>query len=174
MQDLTQKKAYKGLDSQRLHPIRLLPAAKGLDKGVILWSVLKCEARKSSGKPIYEGKMKAGNTPFRNPAEARPVDVLQQFMSIFATSGWLNQNLRIKHRDRRCRIFCSESQFIAYRINDNCGISKGIPGWPVYMGNHDHVIEDSEMSAFESTEPRIHDWLRRISDGYFEIILRGL
>jgi hypothetical protein len=101
--------------------------------------------------------MKAGNIPFRNPAEARPVDDLQQFVSVFATRVWLNQNLRIKQRDRRCRIFCSESQFIAFRINDNCGISTGIPGWPVCIVNHVHVIEDSEMSTFESTEPRVYD-----------------
>jgi hypothetical protein len=114
--------------------------------------------------------MKAGNTPFRDPAEKKPMDVLQKFIGVFTSKGWLNQTLRIKYRDRRYRIFCSERTFFAYRINDHCGVSWGFPGWLVCIVTHDQMIEDSEMSAFTSSEPSAHDWLRCITDGDFELI----
>ena len=98
------------------------------------------------------------------------MDVLQKFVGVFASKGWLNQTLRIKHHDRRYRICCSEREFFAYRINDHCGVSPGFPGWPVCIVTHDQIIEDSDMSAFASTEPSAHDWLRCIAEGDFELI----
>ena len=114
--------------------------------------------------------MKAGNTSFRDPQEKKPMDVFQKFVGVFESKGWLNQTLRIKHRDRRYRICCSEREFFAYRINDHCGVLPGFPGWPVCIVTHDQIIEDSDMSAFASTEPSAHDWLRCIADGDFELI----
>lgn len=114
--------------------------------------------------------MKAGNTPFRDPADTKPIDVLQNFVGVFMHKGWLNHTLRIKHRNKRYRISCSEKQFFAYRINDNCGISPGYPGWPVCIITHDHIIDDATMSAFASTEPSVHDWLRCFNDGDFELL----
>lgn len=114
--------------------------------------------------------MKEGNMPFQDPAEKKPMDVMQKFVDVFASKGWLNQTTRIKHRDKRYRIFCSEREFFAYRINDNCGISPGFPGWPICIVTHDKIIEDSHMSRFPSTEPSAHDWLCCIADGDFELI----
>lgn len=84
--------------------------------------------------------MKEGNTPFQDPVEKKPMDVMQKFIDVFASKGWLKQTIRIKHRDRRYRIFCSEREFFAYRINDNCGISPGYPGWPICIVTHDKII----------------------------------
>ena len=92
--------------------------------------------------------MKAGNGPFHNPDDLTPADVLQKFVDVFAGKGWLNQTLRIMHRERRYRIFCSETKFIAYRINDHCAISWGFPGWAVCIVTDDQIIEDSHMSGF--------------------------
>lgn len=114
--------------------------------------------------------MEAGNIPFKYTAKMRPLEVLQQFVGVFANKGWLNQTLRIKHRDGRYSISCSEKEFIAYRINDNCHISPGFPGWPVCIIDPDRIIEDSEMSEFVSNEPSVHGWLRCIANSDFEII----
>ena len=114
--------------------------------------------------------MGVGNMPFEYTAETRPADILQQFVGVFANKGWLNETIRIKHRDRRYRILCTERVFIAYRINDNWGISPGIPGWAVCIVDHEQIVEDSETSPFASDEPRAHDWLRCIADGDFEAI----
>jgi hypothetical protein len=114
--------------------------------------------------------MKTGNPPFRDPGEKKPMDVLREFVGVFMSKGWLNRELRIKHRDRRYRIFCSERNFFVYRINDNCGVSWGFPGWPVCIVTHEHIIDDSARPACESTGPSAEDWLRCIAGDDFEII----
>jgi hypothetical protein len=121
-------------------------------------------------KRIHEGKMKAKNTTLQDPAEKDPKDALQELVGIFAGKGWLNQTIRIKHRDRRYRIYCSEKEFFAYRINDNCGVSPGFPGWLVCIVTGDHIIDDAKMCAFPSTEPSTRDWVRCITEGDFEFI----
>ena len=115
--------------------------------------------------------MEAGNIPFEFTAEKRPLNILRQFVSVFANKGWLDQTLRIKRRDRKYSIFCSNREFIAYRINDDWGISPGIPGWPVCIIDHNQIIEDSEMSELASNEPSAHDWLHCLANGDFEVIL---
>lgn len=114
--------------------------------------------------------MKAGNPSFRDPREEKPLDVLQKFVGVFKSKGWLDQTLRIKRHGKRYRICCSQKEFFGYRINDHCGVSPGIPGWPVCIVTHDQMIEDSDMSGFSSTEPSASDWLRCIAEGDFEFI----
>ena len=106
----------------------------------------------------------------RDPGERNPMDVLQGFIGLFEGKGWLNQTLRIKHRDRRYRICCSEREFFAYRINDHCGVLPGFPCWPVCVVSHDRIVEDSDFSAVGSSEPSAQDWLCRITKGDFELI----
>ncbi len=108
--------------------------------------------------------------PLEHTGETRPSDVLQQLVGVFAHKGWLNETVRIKHRDRRYRISCTEKAFIAYRANDNWGIPPGVPGWPVCIVDNERIIEDSGMSPFASDEPSAHDWLRCIAGGDFEAI----
>ena len=96
--------------------------------------------------------------------------MLQEFIAIFRSRGWLNQALQIKHREKKYRISCSETGFIAYRVNDYCHISPVIPGWPVCFVTDDHIINDSDMSKFASTEPSALDWLRCIASGDLELI----
>jgi hypothetical protein len=114
--------------------------------------------------------MKTGNTLFRDPVEKKPMDVLQEFVAVFVSKGWLNQTLRIKHQDTRYRVFCSERKFFAYRINDHYGVSWGFPGWPVCIVTHDQIIDDSKMPALASAGPSAHEWLRCIASEDFELI----
>jgi hypothetical protein len=114
--------------------------------------------------------VKAGKITIRDPREKKPMDVLQEFVGIFESKGWLNQTLRIKRRDRRYRICCTEIEFLAYRINDHCSVLPGFPGWSVCMVTHDQIVEDSDMSAFPSSEPSAYDWLRCVTEGDFELI----
>jgi len=114
--------------------------------------------------------MKAGDPALRDPVEKKPTDVLQRFVDVFVSKGRLNQTLRIKHRGRRYRIFCSETKFFAYQINEHYGVSWGFPGWPVCIVTPDQIIDDSEVSAFAPAEPSVHDWLRCIADEDFEVI----
>jgi hypothetical protein len=66
--------------------------------------------------------------------------------------------------------FRQQKKFFAYRINDNCAISPGYPGWPVCIITHDQIIDEAKMSAFASTEPSAHDWLRCFHEDDFELI----
>jgi hypothetical protein len=114
--------------------------------------------------------MKAGNMPFQDPADKIPIDVLQKFIGVFASKGWLNRSLRIMHRGKKYRIFCSKTEFIAHRINDHCAVSWGFPCWAVCIVTPAQIIEDSNLSVFESAEPSVHDWLRCIAEDDFKII----
>jgi hypothetical protein len=114
--------------------------------------------------------MKSSQKLASDPAVKKASDTLQQFIGLFESKGWLDQMLRIKYRDRRYRIFCSLTGFIAYRINDYCGVSPGIPGWPICFVTPDQILQDAELSEFTSTEPGAYDWLRCIADDELEFI----
>jgi hypothetical protein len=114
--------------------------------------------------------MKQEKTPLQNPGERNPIDVLQEFVDVFVSRGWLNQSLRIKRRDRRYRVCCSKEEFFAYRINDDCAVPPGFAGWPVCIVTRDRMVEDSDLSAFTSTEPSANDWLCCIVDEDFELL----
>ena len=107
---------------------------------------------------------------FCYPAETSPKDVLQQLVSVFSSRGWLNRNLRIRHNEKKYRIFCSEQEFLAYRINDNGSVPPGAPGWPVCLVTGDRIMEDSHLSGFVSTEPSAYEWLHKISKETIEFI----
>ena len=102
--------------------------------------------------------------------KSAPPLLLQEFIHLFASRGWLNQTLRIRRGDRRYRITCSENGFFAYRINDAHGISPGFPGWPVCLVTPDRLTDDLERSRFCSTEPDARDWLRLLAEGELDLI----
>jgi hypothetical protein len=108
--------------------------------------------------------------PFPGAASNMPPDILQAFVNVFARKGWLNHALRIMHRDRRYRIYCSETEFIAHRINDSCALSWGFPCWAVCIVTRDQIIEDSDLSRFSSAELSAREWFRCIAEGDFKII----
>ena len=110
------------------------------------------------------------NNPFPGTAGKMPMDILQEFVGVFAQRGWLNQTLRIMHRDRRYRIYCSETEFIAHRINDNCTSSWGFPCWAVCIVTRDQIIEDKDLSMFSSAELCAQDWFRCIAEDDFQIL----
>ncbi len=111
-----------------------------------------------------------GDPPFQNPTENGPIDILQGLVTAFTSRGWLNQTIRIMHQDRTYRIFCSERQFFAYRINDQFPVAWGFPGWTVCMVTPDQTIEDSDLSCFASTELSARDWLRCVTAGDFKLL----
>jgi hypothetical protein len=114
--------------------------------------------------------METGMVSFGCPTETSPSDILGQFVEVFASKGWLNRNLRIRRQNLKYRIFCSEAEFMVFRINDNCGVSPGIPGWPVCVVNRERIVEDEHLSGFASTEPSAYEWLTSFSTGNFELI----
>lgn len=103
-------------------------------------------------------------------ADAPSNEILMQLVEIFASRGWLNRNLRVRVQNARYRIFCSEAEFLVFRINDNCGVPPGIPGWPVCMVNRERVVEDEHMAGSSSTEPGAREWLESLSAGSIEFI----
>lgn len=111
-----------------------------------------------------------GNSSYSQSAETTPVDLLHQFIRIFKIKGWFNRNIRISYHSKKYLIYCTNLEFHVYRINDHCGISPGIPGWPVCVVKNDKILADSEMCTFASTEPRALDWLRCLTDNDYELI----
>jgi hypothetical protein len=130
----------------------------------------KMGGQEVSWKPTPGGEMKGKRSTLIDSVEKKPQDTLEELVGVFRSKKWLNQTLRIHRRGRRYRIYCSEKEFFAYRINDNCGISPGFPGWLVCMVTGDHMLDDAKMGAFPSTEPSIHEWVQCIAEADFEFI----
>jgi hypothetical protein len=97
-------------------------------------------------------------------------DVLHEFVSVFAGKGLLEQTIRIKYHQRNYRIFCSDEEFFAYRINDHYGVSPGFPGWTVCHVTHDEIVEDPTIPGQLPNEPGIYEWLNCLRMDDFEII----
>jgi hypothetical protein len=114
--------------------------------------------------------MKSGKTTVLDPVKKKAKPTLDKLVGIFESKGWLNQTLRIKYRDRKYRIFCSRTRFMAYRINDHCGVSPGIPGWPVCFVTADQILEDTDLSEFASNEPAAQEWVQSLADDKLEFI----
>ena len=114
--------------------------------------------------------MNTGNMPVQGPSDRVPIDFLQKFVGILESKGWLNRSFRIMHREKKYRIFCDETQFIAHRINDSCNASWGFPCWVVCIVTPDQIIEEADLSGFASAELSVHDWLRCLVEGDFTII----
>jgi hypothetical protein len=114
--------------------------------------------------------MNKGDLPFPDRPENSPGDCLQRFVGVFGERGWLNRSFRIMHRERKYRVFCSETQFIAQRIPDQGDIPWGFPCWVVCLVNPDQIIGEPDLSAFGSAEPTVQDWLRALADGDFKVI----
>jgi hypothetical protein len=103
----------------------------------------------------------------KNP---NPPLILQEFVDCFTSRGWLNQVLRIQRGGRKYRITCNETGFFAYRINENHGISPGIPGWPVCLVTPERIMDDSAISKFGSSEPDVREWLRCFMENDLDLI----
>jgi hypothetical protein len=67
-------------------------------------------------------------------------------------------------------VCCTEREFSAYRINEHCSVLPGFPGWSVCLVTSDQIIEDSDLSAFSSSEPDAREWLRCMAEEDFELI----
>ncbi len=114
--------------------------------------------------------MKRPGDPIHRYCQKDPSDTLRDFVDIFTAKGWLNRTLRIRHRDKKYRICCSENEFLAYRINDSPGVSHGFPGWPVCRVSCRQIVDESAASPFPSKEPGVDDWLRGVAEGTFELL----
>ncbi len=96
-------------------------------------------------------------------------DILQEFVGLFENRGWLERTIRIRRQGIGYTVFCSRTQFLAYRLNDQWGLSPGIPGWPVCCINAEAVFHDAQFSTF-SCEQGIGDWLACIAHDDFEVV----
>jgi hypothetical protein len=97
-------------------------------------------------------------------------DILFRFVALFREKGWLDRKIKIKYNNFTYRIFCSDTEFLVYRLNDNAGVSPGSPGWPVCLVRQGRVFHDAEMCPFPSTEPDAGRWLSFIAEGALEAI----
>ena len=113
--------------------------------------------------------MKARDRSSAREAEQAAAEVLHRFVSLFEGRGWLNRFINVRGGYGQYRLFCSESRFFAYRMNDRWGISPGAPGWPVCMVTRDRVFHDGSLCAFPTEDPETLQWLRLLADNDFEV-----
>ena len=97
-------------------------------------------------------------------------DVLYKLVEIFASKGWLNKKLRIKYRNKKYWISCSEERYFAYQINGNCGLGPGVQGWPVCIIRKDYVYDEPGIPDLTSTKLDMYDWLDIMANQNFELM----
>ncbi len=102
--------------------------------------------------------------------EKSPRDVLHKLIEIFASEGWFNKKPKMRYKNERYRISCSEEGSFAYQINGNCCLGPGVPGWPVCIIRKDYVYDESGIPDITSTKLDMHDWLNIIANQNFELI----
>jgi hypothetical protein len=102
--------------------------------------------------------------------EESSCDILQEFIEIFDSKGWLNKELRIKYQNERYWVSCNGERFFAYQINENCALGPGVPGWPVCIIRKDYFYDESKIPYPTSTKLNTHDWLNIIANKEFELI----
>jgi hypothetical protein len=128
------------------------------------------EKAKHLRKTLPKGNRATPRPPAAVPEAKKAKKFLAQLVSHFEKKGWLEQPLRFKYGDKRYRLFCSLTGFLAYRINDHCGISPGIPGWPVCFITPEKILEEPLLDELASSEPGAQEWLQLIVDEKLELI----
>lgn len=113
--------------------------------------------------------MKTGQGRSKCDERHTAAEALEQFIGLFESKGWLNRFVVIKSGDARYRLFCSESAFLVYRMNESWGVSPGVPGWPVCMVTRDRLFHDGSTCAFATEEPETREWLRLLAENDFEV-----
>jgi len=106
----------------------------------------------------------------RDPADKIPSAFLHKFVGALGTKGLLNRSFRISYREKKYRVFCSETQFLAQRISDSCEASWGFPCWVVCMVTAERIMEEPDLCGCGSSELNVHEWLRCLVEGDFQII----
>ena len=107
---------------------------------------------------------------YQHPLDKSQTDLLYRFAEIFRCRDRLNKKITIRYSDKMYIISCNEEQFLAYRINEDCGLHPGIPGWPVCIVSRDHLFDESGISDPMSSKLSIHDWLNIITNDDLELI----
>ena len=97
-------------------------------------------------------------------------DIMSRFIDLFKSNDMLNQFFKIEHRQREYKIFCSQDNFIAYRLNPDPGIPPGFPGWITCMVTHKEIVEYSTSGEIDSGDPNVQEWLDCITNGNFKHI----
>jgi len=95
---------------------------------------------------------------------------LQRLITLFDGKGWLDRPVGLRHGGTGYRLFCSHSEFRAYRINHQWGISPGVPCWPVCVISRNRVYHDSDLGPFPSGELTALQWLESMAAGEYEIM----
>lgn len=113
--------------------------------------------------------MRAGRRQSIHSGRHVAAEVLERFVDLFESRGWLNRQIVIRSGGGRYRLFCSESKFLACRMNESWGVSPGTPGWPVCMVTRDRFFHDRSMCAFAAEEPLTDEWLRLLAENDFEV-----
>lgn len=114
--------------------------------------------------------MKKKSTPSSLNSGSESQDLFHQVFNACARKGWLNRAIRIRYLDRSYRIYCTENAFMTYRINDNYGISPGLPGWLECILAPGRVMKDISTPSLPSGDLTADDWLMCLRNGKFEII----
>ena len=92
-------------------------------------------------------------------------DIMRRFIDSFRNNDMLNQFFRVEHRQREYKIYCSNDNFVVYRVNPDPGIPPGFPGWITCMVTHQQIVDYSATAEIDSGDPNVHDWLDCIANG---------
>ncbi|MBW1917142.1 MAG: hypothetical protein JRI57_03850 [Deltaproteobacteria bacterium] len=111
------------------------------------------------------------NSVTEQPApEDSPPRLFRQIQDLFRRLGIFGQKLPLEFEGYKYLISCDERAFLVYRINEQCGVPPGIPGWPVCLVTAETVVDECSPSPLEceffNTGLALADWLEIIEQYY--------
>lgn len=90
-----------------------------------------------------------------------------QIQQRFRELGVFGQKLSLELNGAEYFIICDHQAFLVYRINENCGMPPGVPGWPVCLVTNHTVVDESSPPYDEedhfASGLSLSDWLEIIA-----------
>jgi len=103
------------------------------------------------------------------PEKSAPL-VFAQIQDLFRRLGIFGQKLSLEFEGCQYLISCDARAFLVYRVNEQCGVPPGIPGWPVCLVTPETVVDECGPSPLNceyfNTGLALPDWLEIIEQYY--------
>jgi hypothetical protein len=101
-----------------------------------------------------------------------PAPVLAQIQQLFRELGLYQQKLCLSHRGQKYLVQCDDTAFTIYRVNEQCHLPPGRPGWPVCLVTSEVIVDESSPPTLEVDDfypgLTLPDWLRLITETFQE------
>ena len=108
---------------------------------------------------IYGDRMTLKSLSLDTPAP----ELLARLKNLFREWGLFDQPLTLTHRGQKYLVRCDAHSFTIYRLNPQCHVPPGVPGWPVCLVTPEMAVDETCPPHSEEDEfaagLALLDWL---------------